>query len=116
MGSSYIEQRKALLQEGFLAGSDITAQQMFDIMCVALHDPGVMGKDTFGADRLRKLHDAMRQYESFYHEAWMHTEESDYYQEKLDDALREIFGNIEPFKKRYPLCKEWNYNKRSKKG
>ena len=32
-------------------------------------------------------------------------------QEKLDAELKRIFGEIDPFKKRYPYLKEWNYNK-----
>lgn len=116
MGNAYLEKQNSMKQDCFVAGCDITAQQMFDMMCLALHDPAVMGKDTFGADRLKKVHDAMYEYEGKFREAWMHTEESDYYQEKLDALLREIFGEVDSFQKRYPLCKKWNYMKRSKKG
>ena len=113
--NDFLAKMEARKQESFVAGCDITAQQMFDMMCLALHDPDVMGKDTFGADRLRKVHNAMYEYEKKFHEAWMNQQESDWYQEKLDAALREIFGTIDPFKKRYPLMKEWNYNKACKK-
>lgn len=102
-------------QEAFVVGCDITAQQMFDLMCVVLNDPDVMGKDVFGADRLRKVRQAMADAERFYHQAWLNQPESDYYQEKIDAQLRKIFGEIEPFKNRYPYIKEWNYNK-AKKG
>lgn len=103
-------------QECFVAGCDITAQQMFDMMCLVLNDPEIMGKDVFGAERLKKVHDAMYERERTYHEAWMNNQESDYYQEKLDAALRRIFGEIDPFNKRYPLMKVWNYFKPYKKG
>ena len=116
MGNAYLEKQNARYQDNFVAGCEITAQQMFDMMCLALHDPEVMGKDTFGAERLKKVHNAMYEYERKFHEAWLHTEESDYYQEKLDDALREIFGEIDCFQSRYQLMKKWNYNKPSKKG
>ena len=109
--NQYLAQRDADRQKFFVAGCDTTAQQMFDMMCLALHDPEVMGKDTFGAERLKKLHKAIYDYESKYHEAWIGTQESDWYQEKLDAALRSIFGEIEPFNERYPYQKEWNYNK-----
>ena len=102
-------------QDCFVAGCDITAQQMFDMMCLVLHDPAVMGTHAVSAERLKKIHEAMYQLESKFHDAWMHTEESDYYQEKLDANLREIFGEIDPFNKRYPLCREWDYFKPSKK-
>ena len=114
--NAYLAKMNAVRQECFVAGCDITAQQMFDMMCLALHDPDVMGKGhTIGAERLRRIHNAMFEYEKQYHEAWMHQQESDYYQEKLDAALREIFGVIQPFRERYPLCKEWNYNKPMRK-
>lgn len=114
--NAYIAQRDAERQHFFVAGCDTTAQQMFDMMCLALHDPKVMGKGrTIGAKRLKRIHDAMYEYERMYHEAWMFTQESDYYQEKLDAALRDIFGIVEPFNTRYPYQKEWNYNKPCKK-
>lgn len=109
--NNYIAQREADRQKFFVAGCDTTAQQMFDMMCLALHDPEVMGKNTFGAERLKKVHDAMYQYEKKFHEAWMHTQESDYYQEKLDANLKEIFGEVAPFNERYPYFRDWNYNK-----
>ena len=103
-------------QNCFVAGCEITAQQMFDMMCLALHDPEIMGKDSFGAKRLKKVHNAMYEFEKKYHDAWVHKEESDYLQEKLDAALREIFGeDLAPFKERYPLTREWDYFKATKK-
>lgn len=109
--NSYLKQRDADREKFFTAGCDLAAQQMFDMMCLALHDPEVMGKNTFGKERLIKLHKAMYEYERQFHEAWIHTPESDYYQEQLDGALREIFGEIDPFNARYPYTREWNYNK-----
>lgn len=114
--NSFLARQEDMKQRCFVAGCEITAQQMFDMMCLALHDPAVMGKDVFGPSRLEKVHDAMYEYEKMFHDAWVFTEESDYLQEKLDAALREIFGkNIAPFQERYPLTKKWNYFKRTKK-
>lgn len=114
--NAYIAQREADRERFFVAGCDLAAQQMFDMMCLALHDPEVMGKgQTIGAKRLKKIHNAMYEYEKKFHDAWVHTPESDYLQEKLDAALRGIFGIIEPFNNRYPYQKEWNYNKPCKK-
>ena len=110
--NNYIAQREADRQKFFVAGCELATQQMFDMMCLALHDPEVMGKGhTIGAERLKRIHAAMFEYEKKYHEAWIHTQESDYYQEKLDGALREIFGEIDSFQERYPYTREWNYNK-----
>lgn len=112
----YLAKQDEMKQDCFVAGCEITAQQMFDMMCLALHDPAVMGKDVFGPNRLKKVHDAMYEYEKRYHDAWVFNEESDYLQEKLDAALREIFGDeVEAFQSRYPLTKKWNYFKRTKK-
>lgn len=115
--NAYIKKRDADRQQFFVAGCDTTAQQMFDMMCLALHDPEVMGKyRTIGAEQLKVIHKAMFEYEKKYHDAWMNTPESDYLQEKLDAELREIFGEIQTFNERYPYCKEWDYNKPMKKG
>lgn len=114
--NNYIAKRDADREKFFVAGCDLTAQQMFDMMCLALHDPEVMGKyRTIGAEQLKRIHDGMYKYEKMYHEAWTFTQESDYLQDKLDAALREIFGEVVPFNERYPYQREWNYNKPCKK-
>lgn len=115
--NKFLAQIDKAKQDCFVAGCDIATQQMFDLMCIVLHDPEVMGKGhTIGASRLKKISAAMRELENTYHEAWLYQPESDYLQEKLDANLREIFGIIEPFQKRYPLCRQWNYMKPYKKG
>lgn len=112
MANKFLQQIDKAKQECFVAGCDIATQQMFDMLCLVLHDPEVMGKyRTIGGEQLRRIHVALLEQESKYHDAWMFTPESDYLQEMLDANLREIFGEIEPFQKRYPLCREWNYNK-----
>jgi hypothetical protein len=113
--NAYLAKQQAIQQKCFVVGCDITAQQFFDLICVVLNDPEVMGKDVFGAGRLQKLHDALKEAEKLYELAWLNETDSDYWQEKLDGRLREIFGQIEPFKQRYPFLKEWNYNKPSRK-
>jgi len=113
--NAYLAKQDAIKQKCFEVGCDTTAQQFFDYMCIVLNDPEIMGKDTFGAKRLKKIHEAMKVLDKQFSEAWAHTQESDYYQEKLDARLGEIFGEIEPFNVRYPFMKEWNYNKPSRK-
>ena len=114
--NDYLAKQNALMQTCFEAGCELATQQIFDMLCLVLNDPQIMGKNVYGAQRLKKIHDALTAREAIYHDAWTHTEESDYLQEKLDAALREIFGEIEPFNERYPYMKEWNYFKKSKKG
>lgn len=116
MGNSeFLKKINQAKQDCFVAGCEITAQQMFDMMCLVLHDPAIMKTHAVPAEGLKKIHDAMWELERQYHDAWIFNEESDYYQEKLDANLKEIFGEIEPFQKRYPKCREWNYWKPSKK-
>jgi len=111
----FLAKQEAIRQKCFEVACDTTSQQFFDYMCVVLNDPEIMGKDVFGAKRLRKVHEAMKKLDKEFSEAWCGGQESDYYQEKLDERLRQIFGEIEPFMKRYPYLKEWDYNKPSKK-
>lgn len=113
--NAFLAKQDAIKQKCFEVGCDTTAQQFFDYMCLALNDPDVMGKDTFGANRLKKIHEAMVKLDKQYNQAWVNNQDSDYYQEKLDARLREIFGEIQPFNVRYPFMKEWNYNKPSRK-
>ena len=112
--NDYLARLRAERKQYITIGMDFSEQRIFDMLCLVLHDPKYMGKNTFGADRLRKLHAALTEVESQWKEAWLHTQESDYYQEKLDDSLREIFGEIVPFDKRYPYQKQWDYSKKLK--
>lgn len=113
--NAFMAKQQAMQQKCFEVGCDITMQQFFDFLCIVLNDPAVMGKDVFGAKRLQKVHEALKAVDKQYNEAFVNSQESDYYQEKLDARLREIFGEIDPFKKRYPFLKEWNYNKPTRK-
>lgn len=113
--NSFLAKQQALQQKCFEVGCDTTAQQFFDYLCIVLNDPNVMGKDVFGAKRIQKVHEALKAVDKQFSEAFVHSQESDYYQEKLDAALRQIFGEIEPFSKRYPYLKEWDYNKPSRR-
>lgn len=114
--NAFLAKQEQLRQQAFEAACDMTAQQFFDYMCIVLNDPEIMGKDVFGAKRLLKIHAAMKALDKEYSEAWVNSQESDYYQEKIDAALRNIFGEIDPFSVRYPYAKKWNYNKPCKKG
>lgn len=113
--NALLARQRAMQQKCFEAGCDITAQQFFDFLCIVLNDPEIMGKDVFGAKRIQKVHEALKAVDKYYSEAFVNSMESDYYQEKLDAELIRIFGEIQPFRERYPYLKEWNYNKPCKK-
>lgn len=110
----FLAKQQEKQQMCFEAGCSTTAQQFFDYLCIALNDPNVMGKDVFGANRIKKVHEALKEVDKYYSEAFVGSQESDWYQERLDAELKRIFGEIDPFEKRYPLLKKWDYNKRLK--
>ena len=107
----FLAKQEALRLRCFEIACDTTSQQFFDYMCIVLNDPEIMGKDVFGANRLLKVMEAMKKLDKEYSEAWCGSQDSDYYQEQLDGGLKRIFGEIVPFKERYPYLREWDYNK-----
>ena len=107
----FLAKQQEKQQQCFEAGCAITSQQFFDYLCIVLNDPDIMGKDVFGAKRIEKVHEALKEVDKYYSEAFVNSQDSDYYQEKMDAELRRIFGEIDPFNVRYPYLKEWNYNK-----
>ena len=110
----FLAKQEQKQQMCFEAGCSTTAQQFFDYLCIVLNDPKVMGKDVFGAKRIEKVHNALKEVDKYYSEAFVGSQESDWYQERLDAELKQIFGEIDPFEKRYPLLKKWDYTKRYK--
>lgn len=94
------------------AGMDTAWQEFWDLLCITLNDPDVMGKDTFGKERLLKLRKAIAEREEIYCNGMNSGPEADYYQEKLDENLRRIFGDdLAPFKDRYPYIPQLGYSK-----
>ena len=88
-------------------------QQILDMMTLALRDPSIMGKDIFGKKRLMDLIKGIGEYIDMYQPAWEKTDETDYYQKKLDDALAEAYGEElhDSFHKRYEFAPEFDYKK-----
>ena len=114
--NDYLAKQNAMYQ-GFLdAGEQLGMQKMWDYIQIVLRDPKVMGKDTFGPQRLEKIFEAMKTVANEYHTAFTADKEADYYQEKLDSELREIWGDKTlSFYDRYPDIKKIKYDK-AKKG
>jgi hypothetical protein len=114
--NGYFKKRHDINQSYLDAGEELGVQKMWDYMQLALRDPAVMGKDTFGPQRLDKLFKAMQAIASEYHTAFTDDVEADYYQEKLDKQLKEIWKDrFSPFYERYPQIKQISY-KKGKKG
>lgn len=110
--NGYLEKQRAV-QQGFLdVGEQFGMQKMWDYVQIVLRDPEIMGKDTFGAKRLAKVFDGLKAVASDYHTAFTADKEADYYQEKLDAQLREIWKDkTVPFYGRYPDLKKIKYDK-----
>ena len=87
-------------------------QQILDMMSLALRDPEIMGKDTFGKDRLLKVVKAIGENIDKYQPAWQKTDETDYYRAKLDAALADAYGDglHDTFEKRYEFSPTYDYN------
>lgn len=103
----YIQRRDARVNVYREAEKDTTIQFMTDMLMLTLNDPDVMGKDVFGKKRLARVIKAWGEKWDQYHGALEAGDERDYYQEKLDQALRRIIGDaLIPFRERYDWLSE----------
>ena len=111
--NDYLARQRALQRGYFEAGLQSGRQQIIDMVSLVLRDPEIMGKDTFGKDRLLKVVKGIGQYIDKYQKAWEKDDETDYYQKKLDDALAEAYGDglHDSFYKRYEFAPEFDYLK-----
>lgn len=116
--NSFLLRQKELQRACFDAGLQSGRQQIMDMMSLVLRDPEIMGKDTFGKERLLKVVNGIGEYIDKYQPAWMKTDETDYYQAKLDAALAEAYGDglYDSFYKRYEFAPEFDYTKGKWKG
>ena len=111
--SDFLAQQRATQQAFFDAGLKSGRQQILDMVSLVLRDPDIMGKDTFGKDRLLKVVKGVGEYIDKYQPAWQRTDETDYYRAKLDDALAEAYGEglHDSFLQRYEYAPEYDYKK-----
>ena len=109
--NAYLEKQRIANQAYFDAGLQMGRQQILDMMCIVLNDPEIMGKDTFGKDRLLKVLKGIDQYIDVFQKAWGRDDETDYYRDKLDGWLARIYGDgmHDTFIKRYEFCPDFNY-------
>ena len=113
--NDYVKKRKAHDQTLLDIGQELGIQQMADYVTIALHDPDVMGKNVYSRQRIDKFFAKLQEIADYYGNAFSDSKEADYYQEQLDRAQREIFGDdLQPFNVRYPYMKEISYKKARK--
>ena len=111
--NGFLEKQAALQRACFEAGLQSGRQQILDMMSLVLRDPDIMGKDTFGKDRLLKVVKGIGEYIDVYQKAWEKDVETDYYRDKLDAALADAYGEgmHDTFLKRYEFAPEFDYQK-----
>lgn len=111
--NNYLQRQRAAQQFNLNIGLQYGRQQIIDMMSLVLRDPAIMGKDTFGKDRLLKVVNGIGKYIDLYQKAWEKDDETDYYRAKLDEALAEAYGEElhDSFLKRYEFSPEFNYAK-----
>lgn len=97
----------------FQAGLEAGRQQIIDMVVLVLHDHEIMGKDTFGRERLLKIINGVGDYIDKFQPAWEKSDETDYYRAKLDAALAEAFGEglQDTFSKRYETAPDYDYKR-----
>jgi hypothetical protein len=107
--------KQRALHQGFLdTGEQMGMQKMWDYIQLTLRDPDVMGKDTFGKERLEKIYKHLKVLADRYHICFTDDKEADYYQEQLDAQLRTGCDEFYPFYERYPQLKKFGYDKARK--
>lgn len=111
--NDFLAKQQAAKDAYFAAGLQSGRQQIMDMVSLVLRDPEIMGKDLFGKDRLLKVVQGVGAYIDKYQPAWQKTDETDYYQQKLDDALAEAYGEAlkDSFHSRYEFAPEYDYTK-----
>lgn len=112
--NDYLSRQRAREQEVFDAGLRIGRQQMCDYLTLALRDPETMGKDTFSGKRIIKVINKINDLMCKFSIAFDKSDEADYYQEKLDCAIREAYGDeirdgFFSFCERYEEVKKFDY-------
>ena len=111
--SGLLQKQQATNRAFFNAGVEMGRQQVIDMLCVVLHDPDIMKKDTFAGNRLLKVIKGIGDKIDYYYLAWQKNDEADYWQAKLDADLASALGSElrDSFHKRYEYSPEFNYAK-----
>ena len=111
--NNYLARQKALQDACFDAGLRCGRQQILDMVSLVLRDTNIMGKDTFGKERLLKIIKGVGDYIDKYNLAWQKHDETDYWRDKMDEALAEAYGEElhDSFTKRYEFAPEYDYMK-----
>lgn len=112
--NAFLKKQQAINQGMLDVGMDTGFQKCWDLIQLCLRDPEVVGKDTFGKERMMRLHAGLEKYEKELGRAWLPSVEkdADVKQRDLDALLEEVWGDeLIPFYGRYPFLKKPDYTK-----
>ena len=111
--NGYLENRRSERQFYLNVGLQCGRQQIIDMLSLVLRDTEIMGKDTFGKERLMRVVNGIGQYIDLYQKAWEKSDETDYYRVRLDSALAKAYGDelYDSFLKRYEFLPDFDYAK-----
>lgn len=109
--NAFLAKLEAERQAVFDSGVELGFQQAVDIITCVLRDSAFVGKDTFGASRIRKLFDGLYYYKAEFAPAFNCREKyADVSQRDMDAKLREVWGEETiDFQHRYPMLKQIDY-------
>lgn len=111
----FLQRMKDREQAALDVGEEMGVQKMWDFLQLGLRDERVVGKRRWGKRKLKKLYQVMAEYANYFHLAFTMHPEADVRQEELDRMIAEVWEEeLQPFKERYPYCKEFNYKKSRK--
>ena len=103
--------KESVLQQ---ATAEIYQQFMADTLMLTLNDPEIMGKDTFGYERLKRVAERWSRYIDQFYPALTGGPEADYLQTKMDEGIRQIMRGSEdfkPFEERYDWLPKNKYGR-----
>ena len=87
--NDFLAKQRALQQAFFEAGVQSGRQQIMDMMSLVLNNPKYVNKDVFGKGRLVIVIKGIGECIDMYQPAWEKSDEADYYQKKLDSAVKD---------------------------
>lgn len=100
----------------FEAGMQTGVQLVTDYISQSLHDPNVMGKTrVLNRKTLDKIFENCAKLDDHFSLAFSNHVEADYRREEWDAVMKDIWGDdADPFEKRYPYAKDFQYLKPQK--
>lgn len=96
------------------AAAETYQQFMADTLMFTRNDPEIMGKDTFGYERLKRVAEGWSRCIDQFYPALTGSPDADYLQMKLDEEIRRIMrgsGDFEPFEQRYDWISKPKYGR-----